>query len=88
MQFLLAAFFIFVGVVAGSSLTFQALISITIISTVVVVYLLVTMKEIAGLIAVAVLVVAVIVNMAMWVAYYMSTNQTWLGGLLHEYILR
>lgn len=88
MQFIIAAACIFVGYTLGSIFTLPVLIGITVVCIIVVAYMFATQEELEIFVALAVAIVAIIVNIAMWVGYYMTTNQTWLGDFAHAHILR
>ena len=76
------------GWLAGSFLAFHMLVIISCVCIVIFVVMSLTLQEMASLLTLLFSVCAVIVNVAMWLAYYVATNQTWFGEFILRNVLR
>ena len=79
---------ILLGFVLGNYLALPPLILITLVCAGIGIYLARTMKELAKMFTVMFAFCALLGNIVMWVTYYTSTQQSWIGDLLRGYILR
>ena len=77
-----------VAFILGSFLAFPVLVGISLICLIVCVAWLMRAEELESFLALMIALYALIGNFAMWVTYYVSTGQTWLGEMLHGHILR
>lgn len=80
--------FCYIGYLLGAFLTLHTLVAITVICVVVTVWMAVTLQEMASLLTLGFGVCAIIVNLAMWVTYYFTTNQSWVGEFFLRNVLR
>lgn len=76
------------GIFIGKLFVFPILVTATIACIIIGVYFAITKKEIEGLVTVIFTYVALIVSAAMWVTYYVTTNQNWFGTFFNMYIFR
>lgn len=76
------------GIVIGKLFVLPILVTITVACIVICVYFAITKEEIEGLITVIFAYIALIVNIAMWATYYLTTNQNWLETFFDAYVFR
>lgn len=88
MTLVLNGLMILVGFVFGYFFQAPILIGFTLLCVIIGVYMAMTFREIETLITIAFVVCAVTANAAMWVTYYLSTEQSLLQDFLKKYILR
>ncbi len=88
MPVILFGILILIGFVAGYFFKVYVLIALSALCVIVAIWCIATMREIEKLFTVIFIVGAVIANVAMWVTYYNVTTQTFLGDLMHIYVLR
>ncbi|MFA5997153.1 MAG: hypothetical protein WC791_01540 [Candidatus Paceibacterota bacterium] len=79
---------ILAGIFAGELFVLPVLVVLTIISIVVIVHSAFTRKELAILITWIIVYCALVSNLAMWVTYYVTTNQSWFTDFFTMHILR
>ena len=81
---------ILVGFVAGYFLSLYALIAITVLCIVYGTCLVWSLRGggLASMVGDIFIGIAIIGNSSMWITYYFSAHQTFIGSFLHTYVLR
>lgn len=67
------------GLCGGVFFAFPVLVGISILCFVIGIWLCVTCKEAEQLVSMLFVGIATIINVVMWMTYYITTGQTWLG---------
>jgi len=88
MNFLAFTIACLAGFVAGYFFTTIVLALITAACVGVGIYMILTFREMERIIAAIFIIYSTIANLVMWITYYAATQQTWIGTLLHGYVIR
>lgn len=88
MPFLIILSALLIGFMAGKILTIAVLGGITIISVVISIALSWGKQEMEMIPAMIFMLFALFGDLTMWITYYITSNQSWIGNFFNTYIFR